>query len=91
MPNLKPIEILLLILVVVVLFGAKRMPDAARGIGRSLRIFKSEVKGLRDDDLTAADPPAGVITVEQVSKQAIIGPETRSADAPPIEHGTAGR
>ena len=34
----------LLLLVVILLFGGKRLPDAARGLGRSLRIFKSEVK-----------------------------------------------
>lgn len=43
-------EFIVLILLVFVLFGAKRMPDAARGLGRSLRIFKAETKGLRDDD-----------------------------------------
>jgi sec-independent protein translocase protein TatA len=43
-------EILLLLLVLLLLFGAKRLPDAARGIGRSLRIFKAETKGLRDDE-----------------------------------------
>ncbi len=41
---------LILIVLGFVLFGAKRMPDAARGLGRSLRIFKSEIKGLNDDD-----------------------------------------
>jgi sec-independent protein translocase protein TatA len=50
-------------LVAVVLFGGKRLPDAARGIGRSLRIFKAETKGLlTDDDQPAAQiqaaPPA---------------------------------
>jgi sec-independent protein translocase protein TatA len=33
-----------------VLFGAKRLPDASRSLGRSMRIFKAETKGLRDDD-----------------------------------------
>jgi sec-independent protein translocase protein TatA len=32
-----------------VLFGAKRLPGAARSLGQSMRIFKSETKGLRDD------------------------------------------
>ena len=50
MPNLGPTEIILIVLVVLLLFGAKRMPDAARGLGRSLRIFKSEVKAAQDDD-----------------------------------------
>ena len=43
-------EIIIIVLVLLLLFGAKRMPDAARGLGRSLRIFKSEVKAAQDDD-----------------------------------------
>lgn len=50
MPNLGPTEILLILAVVVLLFGAKKLPELARGSGRALRIFKAETKGLRDDD-----------------------------------------
>lgn len=50
MRNIGPPEIILVLLILVLLFGAKRLPDTARGIGRSLRIFKAETKGLRDDD-----------------------------------------
>ncbi|UPK73107.1 Sec-independent protein translocase subunit TatA [Nocardioidaceae bacterium SCSIO 66511] len=45
-----PTEIILIIAVVVLLFGAKKLPDLARGSGRALRIFKSETKGLIDGD-----------------------------------------
>lgn len=45
-------EILLILAVVVLLFGAKKLPDLARGSGRALRIFKSETKGLIDDKNT---------------------------------------
>ena len=45
-----PTEIILVIVVVVLLFGAKKLPDLARGSGRALRIFKSETKGLMNDD-----------------------------------------
>jgi sec-independent protein translocase protein TatA len=45
-------ELLLVVLVIMVLFGYKRLPDATRSIGRSLRIFKAETKGLRDDSDT---------------------------------------
>ena len=51
-------EWLILLLIIVLLFGAKRLPDAARGIGRSLRIFKAETKALGDDDSTAAAAPS---------------------------------
>jgi sec-independent protein translocase protein TatA len=43
-------HLIILVLVIVLLFGAKRLPDAARGLGRSLRIFKSEVSQLKDDE-----------------------------------------
>jgi sec-independent protein translocase protein TatA len=43
-------EIILILLVVVLLFGAKKLPELARGSGRALRIFKAETKGLLDDE-----------------------------------------
>jgi sec-independent protein translocase protein TatA len=57
----------IVILVAIALFGYKKMPDAARALGRSLRIFKTEIKGMVDDDsaresaktaTTSATPPA---------------------------------
>ncbi len=49
-------HLLILLLVVIVLFGGKRLPDAARGLGRSLRIFKSEVKEMQDEDKSRRKP-----------------------------------
>lgn len=43
-------EIMLIFLVILLLFGAKKLPELARGSGRALRIFKAETKGLVDDD-----------------------------------------
>jgi TatA/E family protein of Tat protein translocase len=48
--NLGPREIVILLIVVLVLFGAKRLPDSARSLGRSMRIFKSEMKEMKSDD-----------------------------------------
>jgi sec-independent protein translocase protein TatA len=45
-----PWHLLIVAAVFVMLFGAKRLPDAARSIGRSARIFKTEIKSLHDDD-----------------------------------------
>ena len=42
-------ELVLVLVVVMLLFGSKRLPDSARALGRSLRILKAETKGLRDD------------------------------------------
>ena len=43
-------ELLIILAVVVLLFGASKLPELARGSGRALRIFKAETKGLTDDD-----------------------------------------
>jgi sec-independent protein translocase protein TatA len=43
-------HIVILVIIVLLLFGGRRLPDAARGLGRSLRIFKSEMKQMQDDD-----------------------------------------
>ena len=48
--NLGPKEVIILLIVVLVLFGAKRLPDSARSLGRSMRIFKSEMKEMKADD-----------------------------------------
>ena len=48
--NLGAREIIVLLVVVLVLFGAKRLPDSARSLGRSMRIFKSEMKEMKADD-----------------------------------------
>jgi sec-independent protein translocase protein TatA len=45
-----PAVIIVLILLVVLLFGSRRLPDLARSVGQSLKIFKREVKELKDDD-----------------------------------------
>lgn len=51
-------EILLVLGVVVLLFGGKKLPELARGSGRALRIFKSEVKDLGDDEKDNSKPEA---------------------------------
>ena len=50
MPNLGPMEIVVIALVVILLFGWKRLPDAARSLGRSARVFKSEVNEMKAED-----------------------------------------
>lgn len=56
MPDLGKPEILILLIVILVLFGAKRLPGAARSLGQSMRIFKAETKGLRSDDDAVTTP-----------------------------------
>jgi sec-independent protein translocase protein TatA len=48
-------EILLILVVILLLFGAKRIPDLARGLGKGMREFKDAAKGMKDDINNAAD------------------------------------
>lgn len=85
----EPSHILILLLVVVLLFGSRRLPDAARGLGRSMRIFKSEVKQMKDDDVDAekqaeADREARArssIDPEPLEGRVIRDETTRAAEA----------
>lgn len=65
MPNLGPAELIIIALVILLLFGWKRLPDAARSLGRSARVFKSEVNEMKHEDeararldAQTATPPA---------------------------------
>ena len=83
----------IIVLAAVVLFGGKRLPDAARGMGRSLRIFKAEIKGLDDDQAQQAQQaqpaqlPAGYSQpvqqpVQQVAPQPVAAPAPTAPTAP---------
>jgi sec-independent protein translocase protein TatA len=98
MSNFKGWEILIILALLLILFGAKRMPDAARGLGRSLRIFKAETKGLRDDD---KDRDEGDASQRSDLTDSTPAPRTPELEAPaqprepvaprPVEHETRER
>ena len=70
--NLGAPEILLILVVLVLLFGAKRLPDAARSLGRSMRIFKSEVKEMgKDDDAQASRTAATPLPPREVEGRVV--------------------
>lgn len=50
MPDLGTGEIIIIAIVILILFGSAKLPQAARSLGRSMRIFKSETKGLITDE-----------------------------------------
>lgn len=79
---------LLIIAAFVLIFGAKRLPDAARGLGRSLRILKSEVSAMHEDDAakkpatpSETDASATVATpAAEITAAPVIPPATAPAD-----------
>ena len=67
MGGLQPWHWVIIIAVFVLLFGAKKLPDAARSLGKSMRIFKSEIKEMQaDSKVEPAAPPATPIASERV-------------------------
>lgn len=61
-----PLLLLIVVLIIVLVFGANKLPGAARSLGRSLRIFKSEVKQMHDDD--APDQPLEGKIVDETTR-----------------------
>ena len=54
-----PWKVLILAALILVLFGAKKMPEAARSLGKSMRILKTEVSSLHDDEIAPGNPVQG--------------------------------
>ena len=63
-----PWKVLIIAALLIVFFGARKLPDAARSLGKSMRILKSEVSGLHDDE--SAPSPAVQAAPAQLQAQA---------------------
>ncbi|MDQ4009123.1 MAG: Sec-independent protein translocase subunit TatA [Actinomycetota bacterium] len=81
MPNLGGWELIVLLGVLVLLFGATKLPGAARAIGQSMRILKAETKGMRSED-EVAPPPSS-----QQAPQPVLPPPGPTAT--PVQEPTA--
>jgi sec-independent protein translocase protein TatA len=79
MGELRPWHIVVIVIVVFVLFGYKKLPDATRSLGRSLRILKTEVKTLHEDEAPEAAPETGATTPPPVAPRAVEAPRTVAA------------
>lgn len=80
MPNLGVPELLIIALVIFLLFGATRLPNAARSLGRSMRIFKSEMDEMKTDgdqkELAKKQAP----TAEQQQAQDLAQPKSEQSN-----------
>ncbi len=82
--------ILVVVVIAIVLFGAKRLPDLARSLGQSARILKSEAKAMRTDG--AADTPAPPApAVADGAAKTIQSAPGASASARPVSEPSAGQ
>lgn|GEM_PF-1147655 len=84
--------VVIVLLVALVVFGSKRLPDSARSLGRSMRILKAEAKGLKDDDVAVAPVPvAPVAPVAPAMPEPAMAPLTPPAVVPAAVVPTAER
>lgn len=86
MPSLGGWEFVILIGILVLLFGAKRLPDMARSIGQSARVFKGEMKGMKDDGAAKDAPPAPAPAAPPAA--APLPPAAADPVAPPVQQPT---
>jgi len=77
---------IVLIGLVIVLFGYKKLPDASRSLGRSLRIFKTEIKGMGEDDKAREAAATSAVEAAPVAAPAV---ETSQPAAAPAAAPTA--
>jgi sec-independent protein translocase protein TatA len=85
-----PWHIIILLVVILVLFGAKRLPGAAQSLGQSMHIFKKSMKGLHEDDDQSSDSnatftQATVVPPAPVQPQQINGQQTDPAHQAQID------
>jgi sec-independent protein translocase protein TatA len=88
MPSLGGWEFVILVVVVLLLFGAKKLPDMARSVGQSARIFKGEMKGMKNDgkaEEPAKQQPPAPLPPAQAQQGTTGGTTGSEASARPAE------
>ena len=88
MGELRPWHIIIVVALFFILFGYKKLPDATRALGRSLRILKSEVKTLHDEE---SETPAADAEPKPATPRAVEAPKADATEpAPPASPVAAG-
>ena len=80
--GLEPWHLLVVAIMVILLFGSKKLPEAARGLGKSMRILKSEAKAMKEESNVAESVPVQPTTVHTVTES----PVAPSAEPPATAH-----
>jgi sec-independent protein translocase protein TatA len=77
-------ELLIILAVIVLLFGASKLPELARGSGRALRIFKAETKGLMDDDAEKTPEQRRIDAANLSASDDVIRPQSAQQTTRPV-------
>lgn len=79
-PGIGTQELIIVLFVILLLFGAKKLPELARGVGRSLREFRKASSEIEDDFRSAMDTGEKETPAQSASK-AVPGPERKEVDS----------
>jgi sec-independent protein translocase protein TatA len=85
MPNVGPFELAIVLIIALVVFGPKRLPELGRSLGKGIREFKGSISGDHDDP----KPPATAAPHIEASKEAPVAQAPEAAEAPedePVAH-----
>lgn len=91
MPSLGPWEILIIAVVIVLLFGARKMPAMARSLGQSMRILKAETKGMKGEEGETDSKTDSTPTQQQAQQQLPEAQPKMPIVTPPIEQTQANK
>lgn len=89
--GLEPWHLLIVAIVIIVLFGSKKLPEAARGLGKSMRILKSEAKAMKDDGAAPASAATGDSTPADPAPRVVQAAPGETATARPAGETTPAR
>ncbi|AUG78159.1 Sec-independent protein translocase protein TatA [Kitasatospora sp. MMS16-BH015] len=85
--GLEPWHLLVVLAVIILLFGSKKLPEMARGLGKSMRILKAETKALRDEDTPAESANSTAASTEQ-ARPAVAPTNVTKAEEPSTKSTT---
>ena len=79
MANVGPLEILVVLLIALIIFGPKRIPELGQSLGKGIREFKASLEGSDDDQPAKADGPAA----SEAEPRALVAADPAAAQAEP--------
>jgi sec-independent protein translocase protein TatA len=77
-----PLKIAIIAVLIIVLFGSKKLPSAARSLGQSMRILKKEVQGLHEDEAEAPAPAPAPVAAQPAATAL---PQVQATATPPLD------
>ncbi|WP_258053037.1 Sec-independent protein translocase subunit TatA [Streptomyces sp. Ru73] len=88
--GLEPWHLLIVAIVLVLLFGSKKLPDTARALGKSLRILKSETKAMKDDEQRQATHEPATAYEVAADRETAAAHDPARTESPAAAHRPAG-